>query len=124
MNIWDFGGQYKYRSDYLDNFSEYFDGVYKTIFVIDIQDIKRYEEALNYLKDIVGKIIEELIELKLSIFLHKYDPYLKNRVEFKDIDEIIEEQLINKIKAMIPDEIYYEIYKTSIFTTFKKILVI
>lgn len=80
FSIWDFGGQAQYRADYLENMDKYITGVDKIIFVLDVQDIERYELALQYLKDIVDciKINEQNIDF--SVFLHKFDPNLENLI--------------------------------------------
>ena len=54
FNVWDFGGQEKYRKEYLAKFEDYAQDMDKLIIVIDVQDIERYELALNYLKRIMG----------------------------------------------------------------------
>lgn len=123
MAIWDFGGQNKYREDYLREFSKYLDGVDKAIYVIDVQDRERYELALDYLKEIIEKIIAEKLKVDFSVFLHKYDPNLKKQEEFKDIDEIVKKELIEKIRALFPSDYNHKIFRTSIYTVFDKELI-
>ena len=57
FNIWDFGGQEQFRGDYLKNFNKHIVGTNKIIYVIDVQDIERYELSLNYLKSIINLLI-------------------------------------------------------------------
>ena len=120
MHVWDCGGQSSYRKEHLENFPLYKEGVEKIIYVIDVQDKKRYNQSLKYLKDLLAEIKKQSIQLKFSIFLHKYDPNIKKQDGFESIDEIIETELIPKIKALMPKDINYDIYKTSIFTVFQK----
>ncbi len=121
-SVWDFGGQEQYRGDYLQNFDKYIKGAQKVIFVIDVQDIERYDLALNYLYDIIRILNEMGVKIEFSIFFHKYDPNLKKMEKFKNIDQLIEKNLVEKIKEkMIPD-FNYSVYKTSIYTVFDKSL--
>lgn len=121
FNIWDLGGQESYREDYLDKFEEYVKGCSKILYVIDIQDIQRYDQALLYLKAILNKIQQMNKNLDISIFLHKYDPNLKEI--HPEITEESLDILIEKIKELIPENIFFEIYKSTIYTIFDKFLV-
>ncbi|TFF98936.1 MAG: GTP-binding protein [Promethearchaeota archaeon] len=123
MSIWDFGGQAKFREEYLTNFKNYLEGANKIIFVIDVQDIKRYELALEYFKNILNLLKEGGYFIELSIFLHKYDPNLSMKEEFEKIDEIVESKLINELIGIIPPEFDYKLFKTSIYTVFDKYLI-
>ncbi|MHA1489591.1 MAG: ADP-ribosylation factor-like protein [Promethearchaeota archaeon] len=115
--LWDIGGQEQVRIDFLKKFDETIEGTNKIIFIIDVQDTKRYEKALNYLEKILDLLKAKNLIVNLSIFLHKYDSGIK----FKE--KIIAE-LIDKIKEMIPQNFNYDIFKTTIFTIFQKTSVI
>lgn len=121
FTIWDFGGQEQYRTEYLDNFRENFKQIDKFIFVIDIQDVERYDIALDYLNQIVHLFHENDLKADFSIFLHKYDPDLK-----KFMPEFSEENvnvLLGKIAKVIDNRLDYSLFKTTIFTTFRKLMV-
>ena len=49
----DFGGREKFREYYIENFDKYIQEVDKLIYVIDVQDVERYELALKYLESII-----------------------------------------------------------------------
>ena len=118
FTIWDFGGQEQYRTEYLENFREHFRQTDKFIFVIDIQKVERYDVALVYLRDIIELFHKNDLKVDFSIFLHKYDPDLK-----KFLPEFSEENvnvLINKIDKVIDKRMDYNLFKTTIFTTFRK----
>jgi len=100
---WDLGGQKKY----------------KIIFVIDVQDIKRYKLALEYLNRVVNNL-QNTDSIDFSIFLHKYDPNLNKLAKFKDIDNIIESNVVSEIRKTIPSNFNYDIFKTTIYTVFEK----
>jgi len=118
FNIWDFGGQKAYRAEHLANFPKHFEGCNKLIYVIDVQDIERYSKTLEYLKRLISKIGNHKDDFDCSIFLHKFDPNLK-KIRPDITDEIIDE-LISKIKEILPDKIDYEMFRTTIFTHFEK----
>lgn len=119
--IWDFGGQEAYRNDHLQKFNKYLEGVSKVIYVIDIQAMERYDLALEYMKDIVGILVEEYPILDFSVFLHKFDPNIqKQKPELTD--EVIND-LVNKINLILPRSYYTQIFKTSLYITFDKIII-
>ena len=104
----------------MDNFEDYIKEARKIVYVIDIQDNQRYELALDYFKNIMEKVenLDETIEI--TIFLHKNDPHLEG--SRPDINEQTTDHLINEIKKLIPDKIYYEIFTSTIYTVFDKSL--
>lgn len=114
--IWDLGGQEAYHDEYFDDIENILRGTNKIIYVFDVQDVKRYDIAIEYLKRIIN-IREKLINIDFSIFLHKFDPDL----EFDQmLNEIIIDELIKKIKEVIPPDFIYSIHKTSIYAIFEK----
>ena len=123
FNIFDLGGQEAYRKDYLSNFNKYIEGTSKVIYVFDIQDIKRYDSALNYFQEIINKFKgSNNKEVEFSIFLHKFDRDLKETRP--DITGETIEDLLKKIKEIIVgSELFYEIFRTTIYTTFEKLTI-
>ncbi|MHA1266081.1 MAG: ADP-ribosylation factor-like protein [Candidatus Helarchaeota archaeon] len=117
-SIWELGGQEKYREGYLKNLKKYTMQADQIIFVIDVQDIPRYELALEYLSQVYDHLKDEPIEL--SIFLHKFDPGLEEIEKFST--EQISKTLISRINSIISPDFNFKIYKTSIYTVFRKIL--
>ena len=118
FSIWDFGGQERFREEYLTNFYDHLQGARKLIFVLDVQDRGRYHVALEYLAEIIKLLRKFKIDLDFSLFLHKYDP----DIDFikKDINEEIIQFLVNEIEKLIPNDLPYRIFKTSIYTVFQK----
>ncbi len=123
ISIFDFGGQGKFRKDYLGDFSRYLAKTEKIIYVIDVQAFERYEESLDYLTKIVEHVKKESVPIDFSIFLHKYDPYITDIKKFVNIDEHIYEGLIVKIQQIFPSDVDYDIFKTCIFASFEKTMV-
>ncbi|MBD3256639.1 MAG: hypothetical protein GF383_16215 [Candidatus Lokiarchaeota archaeon] len=118
-NIWDLGGQSQYRNDYIENFNEYFKGAQKLIYVIDVQGIDKYDLAIDYLQKILAKLRENEITISTDIFLHKFDPNL-----FEMHPEVPEEkvdELLNTLNyIMAKEDHFYQIFETTIYTTFEK----
>lgn len=119
FNIWDFGGQKTFRVDYIENFEKYAKGTEKVIFVIDIQDDRRYDLALDYMKQIVELFIEKNWEVEFTVFLHKFDPDLEKARP--DLNDKILSKLSQKIINIVPAKFLSKISKTTIYTVFEKI---
>ncbi len=118
-NIWEFGGQEQYREEYLKNLKKYMQEAKKFIYVIDVQDINRYDLALQYFKNIFT-VLKSEPEIQISVFLHKYDPDLEKQEEYSF--KKISNRLIKKISDIIPPDFNYYIFKTTIYTVFEKSL--
>ena len=101
-------------------FDDFKVGVDKLIFVIDIQDTVRYNLALDYFKTIVSWF-QDTIDFEISFFLHKYDPDIQ--ITHPEINDNVIDNLIKQIKSIVPNDVLYSIYKTSLYTMFKKTIV-
>ena len=122
FNLWDFGGQQQYRNSYLTNLDKYLLEIDKLFYVIDVQDKERYDTALDYLEKILKYLQKTNEQFEFTIFLHKYDPDI---LEIDpNIDDVLSNDLIPRIKELIPPKLPYQIFKTSIFTMFAKELVV
>ncbi|HUX98915.1 MAG TPA: ADP-ribosylation factor-like protein [Candidatus Deferrimicrobium sp.] len=120
FNIWELGGQEQYRKEYLQDLEKYIHDPERIIFVIDSQDAERYEIALDYLRDILEALKQMHKKFEFYIYLHKYDPNLEIQSTFI---RRVKEKLIAKLKKVIPSDFNYKIYKTSIYTVFKREIV-
>ncbi|TFG19535.1 MAG: hypothetical protein EU533_06725 [Promethearchaeota archaeon] len=118
ISIWDFGGQAQFRSEHLQNFNRFLPQTDKLIFVIDVQDIPRYEEAIEFLNQIIHKIQEQNHTLSISIFFHKYDPGIEETLPSLIVEEI--PKLEQKVREIIPKDFNLEFFTTTIFTVFHK----
>ncbi|MBD3194677.1 MAG: hypothetical protein GF317_06465 [Candidatus Lokiarchaeota archaeon] len=112
ISEWDLGGQRSYRISYLKSPNKFFENTSVAIYVIDIQDNERFDEALSYLRDVVDKFDELAIEPTIYIFFHKYDPVLSQNAlnKYKEIIMDLKQNIIEKIKY---DDFHF--IKTSIF---------
>lgn len=111
IKIWDMGGQEQYRQEYLSH-EKYFRGTDLLFYVLDIQDIRRVTDSVEYFLNIL-EIFEKIDPdhyPRIIVFLHKADPYLK------DLDEI--RKNINEIRALFSDlesAVNFTFYETSVY---------
>ncbi|MHA1820504.1 MAG: ADP-ribosylation factor-like protein [Promethearchaeota archaeon] len=99
----DFGGQEKYRKDYLKYKERFLEGTDLIFYVIDVQDPKRYEISLKYFNEIAQYFRDNGIHLPIIVLFHKMDPDLVN--DFPTIQNII--GLKKQINEWLP---YHDIY--------------
>ena len=117
VSIWDLGGQKKYRDGYIAKMREYLPKTDEVVYVLDIQDKKRYDEALAYFGSLIESIKEVGIKLKVSLYLHKMDPGLE-KIDPSINDEFLE-NLTKRFIDKVPEELDFEIFKTTIYTFFR-----
>jgi len=113
VSEWDLGGQVVYRKTYLTSKSqEIFPNTEILIFTIDIQEIKRYDEAVDFFKGIVQQLQLLNVHPSIFVFFHKFDPpeMVGSRTELTNASL----ELRNVIKAEI-DYPNIEFYRTSIY---------
>lgn len=118
--IWDLGGQRAFRDAYFQEIDSFLKGTSKIIYTIDLQDVNRYDEALEYMRRVIN-LIDKKQNIDFSIFLHKFDPDL---VFTEELNEEVINNLIKKIKVVSPPKFVYSLHKTSIYAVFEKTLVI
>ncbi|MBN1214368.1 MAG: hypothetical protein JXA99_02890 [Candidatus Lokiarchaeota archaeon] len=110
--LWDFGGQSIYREEYLENPDTYFIGVDLLIYVIDIQDPDRFDESFTYLKGIVNALKNLEENPYILIFLHKYDPDIRQDPKI----ELNVEFVKDKLKDFFAESTFsHETYLSSIY---------
>jgi GTPase SAR1 family protein len=116
--IWDFGGQTRYRQKYLQNPGAYFLNLSVLLYVIDIQDYERFDESFDYFKEIL-KALRMLEETPyVLVFIHKYDPDLREDPDIQLNVEFVKENL-REILAEAK-EFDYEVYLTSIYSVISR----
>src|SRR5271157_875376 len=118
--FWDFGGQEQFRAKYLADFVRYAESTERFIFVIDVQDIPRIPEALSYLQQILQEMGNINLQIPLDIFFHKYDPSIEIMGN-TEVEEAVQ-NATQELKAIIPPETHYRIFKTTIYTVFGQTL--
>jgi len=117
LKHWDLGGQEKYRDVYFKDKEKYFSDIALLIYVIDIRDTKRFNDALAYLKrilqilnDFKNNLNENEVEPKIFVLFHKFDPVMRKK---KELEKKIEEYKQKIIDFNLFDDIYF--FKTSIY---------
>ncbi len=111
---WDLGGQKSHIEEYLTEPEKFFIQVDVLIFIFDSQDDRRYDQACQYLTDLV-EIIESLNESPyLLILLNKADTDLIDDPDFQIKLEYLSDKItnifINREKSW-----NFEIIPTSVF---------
>ncbi|MFX1452121.1 MAG: ADP-ribosylation factor-like protein, partial [Promethearchaeota archaeon] len=119
FSIWDFNGKEINRNEFLKNFNDYIIDTEEVFYIIDIQDLKKYDLTLKFLQEIIENLKKIDHKVEFTFFLHKYDHDLFEQIPEINIEKI--ENLIETIRKIIPPEDFHEIYKTTIYTVLDKI---
>jgi len=117
LSVFDFGGQATYRNKYLQEPEKYFLGVDLAILVIDVQDVGKYDEALEYFDSIIEVIDRLEVRPFFLVFLHKYDPDIHNDTEVLLNIELLQDLIKTLFQGKNLD---YEVYLSSIFSMISK----
>jgi len=113
--IWDFGGQEMLRKKYFKNPEKYFLQIDLLIYVVDVQNSERFDQTFDYFNDILDMLITLEENPYILIFIHKYDPDLRNDPTVLLNVEFLKDNLTELFEGMNYD-FDYEIYLTSIFS--------
>lgn len=114
LAIWDFGGQEEYRNKYLQNPDKYFLNVDLVIYVIDIQDPESYEESITYFNQIVDVLYKLEENPYVLIFIHKFDPDIKDESEVLLNIEFLKDLVKGVFKEK--EDFEYDIFLSSIYS--------
>lgn len=99
INLWDMGGQKKFREIYLTN-PIYFSETNFIYYLIDIQDDLKFEESVQYLH----KLLEIYRDLGYSneviVCFSKYDPKYRNNEEYLERKKMLENLILSQNKDM------------------------
>jgi small GTP-binding protein len=110
--VWDFGGQIDHRNDYFQSPEEYFLQIDLLIFVLDMQDQARYDEAYAYFSRIIDILLYFNETPYVLIFQHKSDPDVNSKPEFQAKLNAIR----TKFSAFLSDKkMSFDILETSIY---------
>ncbi len=113
IHIWDFGGQVDHRNEYLASPDKYFFGLNLLIYVIDLQAPERYEESLKYFTQVIDEVLKLGESPHVLIFLHKFDPDIREDEEVLLNIEFIKDN----IKELLKDkELNFEVHLSSIYS--------
>ena len=109
INLWDMGGQAKYRKIYVNN-PIYFTETNYLYYLIDIQDELKFEESVRYLHVLLDIYRDMHYPNEILICFSKYDPKYKNNEEFIDRIDMIKNLVLSQNKDM-----KFKFFKTSIY---------
>ncbi len=120
MSLWDLSGQKQYREQFtVEEKNLIFDEVDIILFVIDVQDSKRFQEVFDYLDNVINVLTKFSFkeQPQFIILMHKADPDYIDTTEFREsyigLRSVIDVQLE---KAGLK----YDYYITSIYNTLPK----
>ncbi|MHA1870882.1 MAG: ADP-ribosylation factor-like protein, partial [Promethearchaeota archaeon] len=110
ITAFDLGGQKKYRDRFLKQKYHVFSDVSILYYIIDTLDEQKFEESIDYFKNII-ELFENFDERPyISVLFHKVDP---DRRKDKDILDNIN-HLKTKLLDCVKDKFEINFYKTSI----------
>lgn len=99
INIWDMGGQAKFRKIYVSN-PIYFSETDFLYFLIDIQDELKFDEATQYLHDVLNIYRGMDYMNDVVVCFNKHDPKFKNNADFQDRSIMLENLIISQNQDM------------------------
>jgi len=111
--LWDLGGQKKYHEKYLKKAQIYLFEAYLLFYFIDIRDKDRFEESIEYLKNMKKALTQLEQDTPIIYILSKGDSDI---IKSKEIKSNIK-TVTSKLTKLSPDEAP-EIYITSLFQIF------
>ncbi|MGV9204891.1 MAG: ADP-ribosylation factor-like protein [Promethearchaeia archaeon] len=109
INMWDMGGQEKYRSIYINN-PVYFTGTDYLYFLIDIQDELKFRISVDYLSELLDIFRTMNYNNEIIVCFHKYDPRFKDDEDFIDRTKMIKQLILNK-----NSDINFVFFNTSVY---------
>ena len=109
INIWDMGGQEKYRQLYVKNLV-YFEATDFLYYIIDIQDESRFEASLAYLKKLLTIYHDMEYYNEIIVCFSKFDPNLRENEEIIKRRETLKKKIINQNK-----DIEFQFFDTTYF---------
>jgi small GTP-binding protein len=112
--LWDLGGQKRHVEEYLEEPEKFFVQVDVLIFVIDSQDDVRYDDAVEYLNDLLN-IMEYMDEFPyVLVLLNKADSDIINDPDFQIKIEYLNDKVTNLFEKK-ENSWNFEIIPTSIY---------
>ena len=99
INIWDMGGQEKYRQLYVKNLV-YFEQTDFLYYIIDIQDKERFETSLQYLKKILTIYKDMGYSNEVHVCFHKFDPKIRYDEDYITLSNSLKTQIIQQNSDM------------------------
>jgi len=115
INLWDMGGQKKFRKIYVSDPVYFFETDY-IYYLIDIQDELKFEDSVEYLHELL-EIYRNLNYVnEVIICFNKFDPKFKNNEDYIDRAKMIKNLILSQnhdIKFKFFNTSYYNISSIS-----------
>jgi small GTP-binding protein len=108
---WDFGGQEKYREEYLAHKERFFSDIDLFFYVVDVQDRARYMESIEYFEEILKFFIQKQVKIPIIILFNKSDPELRGQPQT--------EKALISLKDMflkVKEDFVVDFFETSAFS--------
>ncbi|NHJ24742.1 MAG: hypothetical protein EAX89_09215, partial [Candidatus Lokiarchaeota archaeon] len=99
INLWDMGGQKKFREIYLTN-PIYFSETNFIYYLIDIQDDLKFEESVQYLHKLLEIYRDLGYSNEIIVCFSKYDPKYRNNEEYLERKKMLENLILSQNKDM------------------------
>ena len=112
INLWDLGGQEKFRKIYIDN-PIYFSETDYLYFLIDIQDELKFNDSITYLNDILQVYRNMNYENEIIICFSKHDPKFRDDENFEDRSKMLEKLILRRNKDMSFKFFHFSYYDIS-----------
>jgi len=112
LHILELGGQEEFRKFYIEEPDRFFIGTDIILFLIDVQDDERYQEALEYLQSILRTLNYLQESSEFIILIHKCDPDVIKAPLFQEKMTYLKENIENLFKNF---SFQFEIQMSSIF---------
>ncbi len=110
--VWDYGGQEKYREQYLSQPERFFNGISIVFYVLDIQDPDLLGSNIMYFDGLYKRVQKYSPDAKFVLLFHKLDPNLElpqNAIQ-------LQKKFIDAISYHFrEDNKEYTTYRTSIY---------
>ncbi|MHA1583612.1 MAG: ADP-ribosylation factor-like protein [Promethearchaeota archaeon] len=114
--IWDYGGQDKYKKDYLLNPGKYFSAMKYVYYVVDCQDPWSLQESEEYFLQTLQFCHAYSPSAKILLFFHKVDPKYDGKVDFTQVENDFLAAVLPKYQELKKEPL--NIYHTSIYDPF------
>jgi hypothetical protein len=116
----DLGGQKKYLINYLKQPGKYFADTNAIIYVIDVQDVARYEESTSYFGDVLNELQDLEITPVIFVLFHKSEHITlegdaESKTELEGSGMVWVEKLKQRITDIITGRMDVEFRLTTIF---------
>jgi predicted regulator of Ras-like GTPase activity (Roadblock/LC7/MglB family) len=99
----DMGGQKTYLVNYLKEPGQYFDQADACIYVVDIQDVDRVNDTLNYFKDVLTQFDTLGIKPSIHVMLHKAERYMREANQSdRETIEILQARMTGAVDKRFP----------------------